>query len=88
MSSTPPAGGPASPARLFASVVRSKIPVRSETHDKAFDAAALHRELVAENQTDAFLANLDNATFQENLNSLRALKTELNDTDWMFSNDT
>ena len=79
--------GPTPP--YFTSVIKSKIPVRSDFHgDKSFDPASPHRELYAESKSAAVLEELEKATFQENLESLRALKTELNETDWMFPQDS
>ena len=94
MSTTPPGSGTqrtVSAVRNVHNSGRLNFPAPSRAvHPEAtvFDPAALHRDLLSENQSATELAELENSTFEENLENLRALKNELNETDWMFSGDT
>lgn len=96
MSTTPPGSSiqrNVSTVRNLNSSGRSKYPAparaeHAHAETAAFDPAILHRHLLTENQSATELAELENVTFKENLENLRALKDELNETDWMFSSDS
>ena len=65
-------------------IVKSRIPVK-DSHEKLFDTLKLYKDLVDNNLHSAEENALEVALHIENLNSLRNLKLELQETNWMFN---
>ncbi len=84
MSATSTSGGVNLNPSTQSKIVKSRIPVK-DSHEKLFDSLKLHKELVDTNLHLAEENTLEMAMHVENLNILRNLKSEIQETDWMFN---